>query len=402
METRVSFDDTRKAFLMKDDVELRNSLRLFRLIHNPFLVKVGSKLTVFAIWIGLPIKGLIRKTIFRQFCAGENIRESQKVVKDLSRFKVGSILDYSAEGGGKEQDFERTAGEIIDIIHVAANDESIPYTCLKVTGIARHALLEKVNYADELTPDEANEFAKVKTRLESICSAAEQKNVPLYIDAEESWIQDAIDILTEEMMWKHNAKQAIVNTTLQMYRHDRLAYLHALIGEARNKKRFLGIKLVRGAYLEKENKRAHAQGYATPIQPDKQSTDRDFNLAVDRCLEDLDIVVLCAGTHNEESTAHLINKMKELGIRNNDPRVYSSQLFGMSDHISFNLADAGYNVTKYLPYGPINTVLPYLIRRAEENSGIAGQMQRELRLLLEENNRRQETRLLTSPVSSTH
>ncbi|CAN5293533.1 proline dehydrogenase family protein [soil metagenome] len=397
MESKVSFDNTGKAFLMKDDHQLKHSLRLFKLIHNPFVVRVGSKLAVFALKLGLPVKGLIRNTIFNQFCAGEDLIESHKVVTDLSKYKVGSILDYSAEGSGRIEDFERTANEISKIIEIASKDDSIPYTCLKMTGIISHSLLEKKNSNESFTEQEEKEFESAKGRLAFICEAAEFRNVPIYIDAEESWIQDAIDSLTEEMMWKHNRKFAIVNTTLQMYRHDRIEYLKDLIATGRKNNCFIGVKLVRGAYLEKENKRAIDMGYATPILPDKYSTDRDFNLAIDLCLKNIDVVTLCAGTHNEESTMYLLNKMKEMGLENNDKRIYCSQLYGMSDHISFNLADAGYNVTKYLPYGPINTVLPYLIRRAEENSAIAGQMGRELRLLQEEKKRRVETLLLASP-----
>lgn len=342
----------------------------------------------------LPIKGLIRKTIYAQFCAGETLNESIPVVKQLAKKQVGSILDYSVEGKGLREDFERTKDEVIRIIKIAADNPEIPYTSLKMTGIARHGLLEKLSEGKNPEGEEKIEFTELVERLDAICREAEKANVPIYIDAEESWIQVEIDRLTEEMMWKYNVRSAIVNTTLQMYRHDRIHYLHHLLRLAEEKNRYIGIKLVRGAYLEKENKRAKEKGCVSPIHVNKASTDHDFDAAVDYCLEHIDRVALCAGTHNEASTMHLVNKMKELNIPNNDPRVYSSQLFGMSDHISFNLADAGYNVTKYLPYGPVDAVLPYLMRRAEENSAIAGQMGRELKLLITEAERRKNQLLL--------
>lgn len=394
MASQLSFENTQKAFSMKDDPALHNSLRLFRLMRSPFIVKVGSWFTRVAMRLRLPVKGLIRKTIFSQFCAGESLNESIPVVKQLAKKHVGSILDYSVEGKGLREDFERTKDEVIRIIRVAADNREIPYTSLKLTGIARTGLLEKLSEGKNLTAEEKSEHAELSTRFDAICKEAEKADVPIYIDAEESWIQVEIDRITEEMMWKYNVRTAIVNTTLQMYRHDRIHYLHRLLRIAEEKNRFIGIKLVRGAYLEKENRRAREKGYVSPIHVDKTFTDRDFDEAVDYCLTHIDRVTLCAGTHNEASTMHLVQKMKDLNIPNNDPRVYSSQLFGMSDHISFNLADAGYNVTKYLPYGPVDAVLPYLMRRAEENSAIAGQMGRELKLLTAESERRKSQLLL--------
>jgi proline dehydrogenase len=308
---------------------------------------------------------------------------------------VGSILDYSVEGKGTIADFERTKEEVIRIILLAAKNRAIPYTSLKMTGIARHELLQKLSEQKPLTAPEKVEYDELLSRLSEICREAETADVPIYIDAEESWIQPEIDRLTEIMMWQHNHTKAIVNTTLQMYRHDRLKYLHRIHHAAEHKNCFIGVKLVRGAYLEKENKRAAALSYPSPIHVNKGSTDSDFDEAVDYCLEHADRITLCAGTHNEASTQHVVNKMKVLGYPNNHPHVYFSQLYGMSDHISFNLSDAGYNVTKYLPYGPVDAVLPYLIRRAEENSAIAGQMGRELTLLTTESERRKLKPVLT-------
>jgi proline dehydrogenase len=392
MNSSVSFENTQNAFSLKDDKALRHSLWLFRFLHHPYLVKLGARFSLLALKLKLPVKGLIRNTVFSQFCAGETLEESKPVVDNLARRHIGSILDYSVEGKGEKEDFENTKAEIIRIIGLAAKNPAIPYTCLKMTGIAPFYLLQKITLKKSFNRNDQAAYDEALLRLDAICRESKQMNVPIYIDAEESWIQGAIDVMTEEMMWKHNKDSAIVNTTLQMYRHDRLSYLRNIISEARTRKCFAGIKLVRGAYLEKENARAKEKNYPTPMQSNKIATDHDFNAAVDCCLENIDVVTLCAGTHNEESTMHLIERMKELGLPNNHPHVFCSQLYGMSDHISFNLADGGYNVTKYLPYGPINAVLPYLIRRAEENTAIAGQMGRELKLLHEEKKRRQERR----------
>lgn len=408
--TEISFENTEKAFIAKGNQELKRSLWLFKLMGKPSLVKLFSKLIVFAIKIGLPVRLPIKATIFKQFCGGESIEESKDVVNKLSKSNIGSILDYSVEGKENEEDFCNTKDEILKIIRLAKDNPAIPYTSLKLTGIARFEILEKLNSTavlpegksflvgegntGKLNKKEEVEFQKMRGRLTEIGYYASQSNVPIYFDAEESWIQDAIDNLAEEMMELNNKKTAIVLTTLQMYRWDRINYLKKLIQKARDKKFFIGIKLVRGAYMEKENLRAEQMGYKSPIQINKENTDRDFDRAVDICLENIDVVTLCAGTHNEASSMHLVNKMKELNIPNNHPHVYFSQLFGMSDHITYNLADAGFNVTKYLPYGPVKSVIPYLIRRAEENTGIAGQMGRELKLIVEEKNRRQSTKLL--------
>lgn len=396
LNSGVSFENTEKAFITKGNQELKHSLWLFKLMGNPTLVKVFSKLILFAIKIGLPVKLPIKLTIFKQFCGGESIEESKNVVYKLNVSNIGSILDYSVEGKENEEDFCNTKDEILKIIKVAEDNPAIPYTSLKLTGIARLSLLEKLNSGQQLNKEDEVEFHKVKERLVEICNTASSSGVPIYFDAEESWIQDAIDTLAEEMMEINNKKTASVLTTLQMYRWDRIEYLTELIKKARDKKFCIGIKLVRGAYMEKENLRASQLGYKSPIQLSKENTDNDFDKAVDICLENIDIVTLCAGTHNEASTMHLVNKMGELKISNDHPHVYFSQLYGMSDHITYNLADAGYNVTKYLPYGPVKSVIPYLIRRAEENTGISGQMGRELRLIIEEKNRRQNSKLLSS------
>lgn len=392
----ISFSNTEIAFRSKDDVELRRSLWLFKLMKSPALVKLFSKLTLLAIKLQLPVTAAVKATIYKQFCSGESIDESQVVVKRLGKSGVASILDYSVEGKENEKDFENTKSEVLKIIHIAKGNPAIPYTSLKLTGVVSFNLLEKINSKVELNVEERTAWNRANNRINDICYNSFLNNVPIYLDAEESWIQDAIDSTAETMMKHYNNEHALILTTLQMYRWDRLDYLNKLIETARKDKFFIGIKLVRGAYMEKENKRAIEKGYRSPIQLDKETTDKDFDKAVDICLENIDIIKLCAGTHNEASTLHLIDKMKELGIRNNHPNVYFSQLYGMSDHITFNLADLGYNVTKYLPYGPVKSTLPYLIRRAQENTAIAGQMTRELKLILEEKERRKTAKLLTT------
>ncbi len=390
----ISFDNTEKAFITKKNNELKQSLWLFKIMKNPFLVKMLSKLTIFAIKIGLPISAPIKATIFKQFCAGESINESEEIINKLKKSNIGSILDYSVEGKECEEDFNKTKIEILKIIAIAKDNSAIPYTSLKLTGIARMGLLEKINFKKQLNQSEEKELQKLNIRLYEIANKASEYHVPIYLDAEESWIQDAIDLIAEKMMREFNQSKAIILTTLQMYRWDRINYLNNLINDARTNNYKIGIKLVRGAYMERENLRAHEMNYKSPIQINKERTDKDFDKAVKICLENIDIITLCVGTHNEASTMYLIELMKKLNITNDHPNVYFSQLYGMSDHISYNLSDAGYNVTKYLPYGPVKSVIPYLIRRAEENTSISGQMSRELRLLLEERERRKNALLL--------
>jgi proline dehydrogenase len=396
----VTFENLENAFSSKDDRALKRSLWLFRLMERPLMVKFFAKLTLLAIKLRLPVSPAIKATIFRQFCGGESLEESKRVVGTLKRFHIGSILDYSVEGKENEKDFERTKREIIRIIRMAKGDAAIPYTSVKLSGIMPARLLEKISAGEPLSPEQGEALRRAKFRVSEIVMEAVSANLAVYVDAEESWIQDAIDRITEEMMRKYNRKRAIVLTTLQMYRWDRMEYLGKMIHDARQGNYFIGVKLVRGAYLEKENARAKGKGYRSPIHASKLATDQDFDKAVKLCLRNISVVTLCAGTHNEASTLYLIHAMKEMGIDNDDPRVCFSQLYGMSDHITFNLADAGYNVTKYLPYGPVKSVVPYLIRRANENTAIAGQMSRELRLILAEKERRAHSRMLAAkPVA---
>lgn len=394
MNTKVDFNNSSKAFVKKTNSELYKSLWLFRLMKFPLLVKIFSGATIIFLKSKVPIKTIIRKTIFQQFCGGENLAETQKIVVGLKQSNIGSILDYSVESKNNSLDFERTKTEIIEVIKLAQGNPAIPYTSLKLSGIISSHALEKLSTHQRLTLQEKGEYEMGTERLEEICNEAYNRNVPIYFDAEESWIQEPIDRLAEDMMRKFNSKKAIILTTLQMYRIDRINYLKLLLRIAKDEDFYIGIKLVRGAYMEKENLRAAQLGYTSPIQTSKNETDEDFDKAITICLENIPRVTLCAGTHNEASTIHLLNEMSRLGIPNDSENVYFSQLYGMSDHITYNLANANYNVTKYLPYGPIESVIPYLIRRAQENTAIAGQMGRELHLITKERSRRAEQYLL--------
>lgn len=336
-----------------------------------------------AVFVGL--KGIIKKTIFTQFCGGETIEESAKAIQHLTESHVGTILDYSVEGEDSEEVFEHTCTEIIHTIQTSKGDSRIPFSVFKTTGIIRFGLLESMSAGLALTEEEERELHRAKSRFVRICTEAAESDVRIFVDAEESWIQKAIDDLTEEMMAKFNTQKAIIYNTIQLYRHDRLNYLREQISSTTH---FLGFKLVRGAYLEKERARAKEMGYKDPIQSTKEASDRDYDAALELCIENINRVSVCAGTHNENSSMYLVKLMEKHNVPASDERVYFSQLLGMSDHISFNLAHAGYNVAKYVPYGPVTAVIPYLSRRATENSSVAGQMGRERGLILAELARR--------------
>ena len=385
---KLNFDNTEIAFRNKSKSELNSAYWLFKIMSSNFLTQVGPPVTNMFLNIGLPIQGLIKSTIFKQFCGGETIAECENTIQLLGAGKVGTILDYSVEGEEEEHVFDFTCAEIIRTIDRAAGDKRIPITVFKITGIGRFALLEKLDAQDQLSAEETAEFEKVKNRCERICRTAFEKNVPVMIDAEESWIQKTIDSLALDMMMQFNKEKLIVYNTYQLYRHDKLAHLKADHLVAKEAGFILGAKVVRGAYMEKERKRAAEMGYPSPIQPDKKSTDHDYNAAVTYCVENISQVGIVCGTHNEASCRVLAELLDTNHILHNHPHVYFSQLLGMSDNLSFNLSDAGYNVAKYVPYGPVKAVMPYLFRRAQENTSIAGQTSRELDLITREKNRR--------------
>lgn len=384
----LSFDNTENAFRGKTDAELKRAYWLFKLISINFLTKIGPPITNLALKIGLPIKSLIKSTIFNHFCGGESIEECEGTVLQLHEVKVGSILDYSVEGEEEEPVFDATCVEIMKTIQHAQGDKRIPLTVFKATGLGKFSLLEKINAEQTLDANEKSAFERFKNRVNQICKLANELGVKVMIDAEESWIQDTIDRVALEMMRKYNQEQAIVYNTYQLYRHDKLASLKADAGIASQEKFFLGAKLVRGAYMEKERKRALSMNYPSPIQADKESTDRDYDHALQFCISEIDLISFVAGTHNEQSCRLLAELLDEKAIPHNHEHVYFSQLLGMSDNLSFNLSAFGYNVAKYVPYGPVKAVMPYLFRRAEENTSVAGQMGRELRLIAVELKRR--------------
>ncbi len=384
----IDLQDTRIAFAHKSDRDLWQAYWLFRIIGNPTLSGAGQAFTKAALALRLPISGLIKATIFRQFCGGETIDESLDTAAKLARSGIGTILDHSVEGADDEGALDHTVEEVLRTIAVAKGRTDIPFCVFKPTGIARVEILEKVSAKTTLSPEEQAEWQRAQARMARICAAAAEAGVPTLVDAEESWIQDAIDELVAAMMERYNTKRALIYNTVQLYRHDRLAFLKRSTEEARSKGYLLGVKLVRGAYMEKERERAAEKGYRDPIQPDKAACDRDYDEALRWCVEHVDRVSFVAGTHNEQSSLLLARLMEERGIAHDDTRVWFSQLLGMSDNISYNLAASGYRVAKYVPYGPVKEVLPYLIRRAAENTSVKGQTGRELGLILAERKRR--------------
>jgi len=384
----LSFENTEIAFRNSSNTDLKRAYWLFSMININFFVKMGPPITNFAMKIGLPIKGIIKATIFKHFCGGETITECDNTIKKLHNGGVGTILDYSVEGEDEEQVFDATMEEIILTIKRASGDKAVPITVFKVTGVGRFSLLEKLDTKIALTSEEELEWKKVQNRVLAICARAYESDVPVMIDAEETWIQQTIDLLALNMMRKFNKGKAIVYNTYQIYRHDKLASLKTDHEVSVKEGFILGAKLVRGAYMEKERRRAAEMGYPSLIQPDKLSTDRDYDAALCFCVDNLAQIAFVAGTHNENSCRLLADLLNEKKVLHNHPHVYFSQLLGMSDNLSFNLADAGYNVAKYVPYGPVKSVLPYLFRRAQENTAIAGQMSRELGLIIREKKRR--------------
>jgi proline dehydrogenase len=402
----LSFDNTENAFGYKSNEDLQKAHFLFNSMGYQWLVNLGTRLTPWAIKAGLPIKGIIRNTIFKQFVGGETLEATKAVADALGGHGVKIILDYGVEGGEDgEAGFDKSRDEFVKVIDYASTQPNIPYISIKVTGFARFALLEKVDEfmhqstntlvkrydeaLEKLDSSEREEWQRVVARMRRVCSAAATAGVGVLVDAEETWVQDPVDALTCLAMDEHNRQRCVVYNTVQLYRHDRLAFLRAMLAAATERGFVLGAKLVRGAYMEKERKRAQDLGYPSPIQPDKQSTDTDYNDAVMLCIDHLEQVSVIVATHNEDSNLLTTKLMQRKGLSVAHPRVHFSQLYGMSDNITFNLAKAGFNVSKYLPFGPIEDVVPYLLRRAQENSSVSGQTGRELLLIKKEMKRRQ-------------
>lgn len=388
-EFKLNFQDTKTAFSDKTDAELQEKYRIFKMMNSPVLNGIGTNAAKFALSIGLPVEWLIKKTVFEQFCGGENIEECDSTIDKLGNSNIGTILDYSVEGKSAEEDFERTKDETLLNLKRAKNDGDIPFAVFKVTGIAPLGTLEKISDEIELAKESnVKKWANAQRRVDEICSYAHSIEQPVFIDAEESWIQNAIDKLATEMMQKYNRKKPIIFNTIQLYRHDRLEYLKKSHRESKANGYILAVKLVRGAYMEKERERAEEFNYDSPIQPNKAATDRDYDSAIDYCLENIEEIAFVAGTHNEKSVQRLSQKIEEKGLEHNHPHIFFSQLYGMSDNLSYVLADNNFNVSKYVPYGPVADAVPYLIRRAKENSSVTGQVSRELDLIDKEIKRR--------------
>ena len=405
MNTNISFDNTEIAFAYKSDRDLKHSHWLYSVMGKPWLVKLGTQLAPWSIRIGLPVKGLIRKTISKQFIGGESLEQTIPVAKILSRYNVDVILDYAVEGKEGEDNYEHACNEFIRVINFAATQPNTPFMSVKVTGMARFSLLEKIHSLmnvsgadslinryneaiEKLSAEERIEWQNVIGRVNRIAEVASKTNVGFLVDAEETWIQDPIDALTLLVMDQYNKSKLVIYNTLQMYRHDRLEFLHKSYEAAVERNFLLGTKLVRGAYMEKERKRAEEKGYASPIYPNKEATDKGFNDAVRFCIDHLNQIGVMVATHNEQSNLLAFQLLEQKGLPHHHPHVCFSQLFGMSDNITFNLAKAGCSVSKYLPFGPIKDVVPYLMRRAQENTSVGGQTSRELGLVEKEMKRR--------------
>jgi proline dehydrogenase len=400
----ISFDNTEFAFEYKTNKQLKKARFLFSSMAKPWLVKPGIKLTPWAIKTGLPVKGIIRKTIFAQFVGGETLQETATVAKKLGEYNVQVILDYGVEGKEGEENFDHACDEFIQVINYAATQPNIPFMSVKVTGFARFALLEKLDalmnstkgtlikrflkVTGELPADEKEEWDRIYRRMMRICETAAEKKIGVFVDAEETWIQDPVDALTILMMDSFNKQRIVVYNTIQHYRHDRLQFLKDSYEAAVERNFILGAKLVRGAYMEKERRRAAEKNYPSPIQPDKESTDRDYNAGIEFCIEHIDRIGLIVASHNEFSNLYATQLLEQKGLPLNHPHVHWSQLYGMSDNITFNLAHARCSVSKYLPFGPIKDVIPYLMRRAQENTSVKGQTGRELSLIKKELKRR--------------
>ncbi len=391
---RLSFNNTQTAFAYKTNKELQAGRFLFGTMNYSWFAAIGVRLTPFLMKTGLPVHGAIRQTIFKQFVGGETLEQTAKIAKRLGDYNVQVILDYGVEAKQGEENFDKARDVFIRVIEYAATQPNIPYISVKITGIARFGLLKTLNSAPRLRSgvhdheEEDAEWDRVRERMYDICEKAAEKNIGVLIDAEESWIQDPIDRLSVEMMEIFNRENCIVFNTIQLYRHDRMNFLKMYHNIAKQRGFILGVKIVRGAYMEKERARAAQKGYPSPIQQDKSFTDGDFNSAVEYCIDNIEDIATVIATHNEYSNLHAAELLDAKGIPHNHEHIHFSQLYGMSDNITFNLAKAGYSVSKYLPFGPIRDVIPYLMRRAQENSSMNGQTSRELLLIKSELKRR--------------
>ena len=386
---KINFSNTEIAFKNKSDQELKKAYQLFKMMNKSWFVNLGSKLGTLAVKWNLPFsKVIVKNTIFEQFCGGTTLLNSQPTIDKLAQYNVVSLLDYGAEGKITEEAYNRTMNENIKALEFASTNASIPVVTTKITGLARFELLEKISAGESLSAEEEQEYSHVLKRIDAICASASKNNTSIFIDAEETWIQDAIDSITNLMMSRYNKDKVSVFNTFQMYRHDRLAFLKKSYEEANKQGYLLGAKLVRGAYMEKERARAEEMGYDSPINPTKQATDKQFNQGVRFCVDHYETIALCNATHNLESSALLASLIQDKNLPKDHPHLNFCQLYGMSDNLTFNLAAEGFNVGKYVVYGQVEEVVPYLVRRAQENSSVTGDMSRELELYSKEIKRR--------------
>ncbi len=382
------FEDTETAYQTKTDGNLYKAKTMFQLMGNNGLVSLGSSLATLALSLHLPVSSLFRWTVYNHFCGGETFAECKKTIQVLGKSNVGVLLNYGVELKETEEDFDKTIAKNLEALEFAGKNKSVKALCVKLTGFGRLALFEKIQQGDKLTPEEKKEFTAFRKRFEKLCDVASKNEVALYVDAEESWIQNPLDELVEEMMAKHNKKNCIVFNTFQMYRWDRLDYLEEQMKKAKDGNYILGAKLVRGAYMEKERERAKEMGYPSPIHKNKKAVDKDFDEAVNLCLDNLESLFVCIASQSEESNLLAIQQIDKKKIERTSERIIFSQLYGMGDNITFNLAKLGLTATKYLPYGPVKDVIPYLIRRAQENTSVSGQTSREFQLIKKEIKRR--------------
>ena len=385
---KLSFDNTQVAFSGKDDKELRRAYRLFRMMNNRLMVRLGSAIALIFLKFRLPIGTFIRRSFYDHFCAGESLPDCTRTIVALDGSNTFTILDYGVEAKSSEADFERTKKEMLALLEFAGGNDRLPVISCKLTGLGKSSVLRKVSAGSQLSEADLVDWAALRQRFEAICRAAYESATSLFVDAEESWLQKAIDDLTEEMMQRWNKDKPLIYNTIQLYRHDRLDFLKSSLDRSVQGGYLLAVKLVRGAYMEKERLYAGKNGKPSPIHASKPAVDHDYNAALEFCVNHIDKISLCAATHNEESCLLLARLVEEKELDHKHPHVWFCQLYGMSDHITYNLASEGYNASKFVPYGPVREVVPYLIRRAEENTSVAGQMSRELHLIHQEINRR--------------
>lgn len=387
--TKPSFlDNTQVAFALQSDKELRKSYHLFKLIDNPFLTQVGIGLLNVALKLHIPVEWAVKPLIFNHFCGGVTQEDCLPVIQKMGNSGVLSVLDYAVEGDSDQAGYQATYQYTINTLDFIKEHRQIAFAVFKPTGFGAMNIYQKVSENKSLTKDEQKQWENIKLRYRNVCQKAHQYDIPILIDAEESWIQPAVDELVEQLMREFNKQKPIVYNTLQMYRHDRMPYLKSLLDKAEQDDFFIGVKIVRGAYMEKENKRAKEMGYPSPICPNKQATDENYDAALQFVGQHIDRIAVFAGTHNQQSVLLLTQIMQQKQIPHNTPTIFFGQLYGMSDHLSFNLANEQYNVAKYLPFGPVKKTIPYLVRRAQENTSIKGQSGRELMLIGQEMKRR--------------